>query len=175
MSPAFLFFMSFLLVVLIFAVDRDAAAGAAQSTTSVKTWLLQKLKIKSGDFTRKPRFVWSNPIAWREAKTKASAAKASLVRYGFILAGLIGAIALVVMFSHEQLQGDYISPSSFDPSTRTLAILGETKATTFTVGRTIAVTLNKQAAGRSKGSTPVVHGPLCRRSAKADHSARRRS
>ena len=30
--------------------------------------------------SRKPRTVWSNPIAWREAKTKASAAKASLSR-----------------------------------------------------------------------------------------------
>ena len=59
----------------------------AQSTTSIKTWVLQQLHIKSADLTRKPRSVWHNPIAWREAKTKASAAKASLLRYGFIAAG----------------------------------------------------------------------------------------
>ena len=43
----------------------------AQSTTSIKTLVLQKLRISTGDRTRKPRVVWSNPIAWREARTKA--------------------------------------------------------------------------------------------------------
>ena len=62
-------------------------------TVSLKTWVLQKLKITSGDRTRKPRYVWSNPIAWREAKTKASAARASVMRYGFMAAGILGALA----------------------------------------------------------------------------------
>ena len=39
------------------------------------------------------------PIAWREAKTKASAAKASALRYGFIAVGLIGALVLVYLFA----------------------------------------------------------------------------
>ena len=71
----------------------------AQSTTSIKTLILQKLKISTGDRTRKPRLVWSNPIAWREAKTKASAAKASVLRIGFIVLGLVVAIALLVQYS----------------------------------------------------------------------------
>ena len=53
----------------------------------------------AGARSRKPRTVWSNPIAWREAKTKASAARASLLRYGFIAAGLVGAVVLVYRFS----------------------------------------------------------------------------
>src|SRR5947209_16105604 len=44
----------------------------AQSTTSIKTLVLQKLHLASSDNTRKPRAVWSNPIAWREAKDRKS-------------------------------------------------------------------------------------------------------
>src|SRR5947209_15242217 len=85
----------------------------AQSTTSIKTLVLQKLHLASGDNTRKPRAVWSNPIAWREAKTKASAARASMLRYGFIAAGMVGAVVLVIMFSHERVEGAYITPFSY--------------------------------------------------------------
>src|SRR3954447_13951786 len=63
----------------------------AQSTLSLKGMVLQKLHISKGEKRRKPRYVWQNPIAWREAKTKASATRASILRYGFITAGLIGA------------------------------------------------------------------------------------
>jgi hypothetical protein len=100
-----MFFVSFVLVMPSIVLLRRMA----QSTVSPKTWLLQKLNISKGDRTRKPRNVWSNPIAWREAKTKASAARASIVRYGFIAAGIIGAIVLVVLYSRENLEGNYIS------------------------------------------------------------------
>src|SRR6185437_6007208 len=73
-------------------------------------------------------------------------ARASVIRYGFIVAGLIGAITLVVMFSHEQIQGEYIERTSFDPNTRTLAVMGSTKATTYVVAPNIAVTLDKKSA-----------------------------
>jgi ABC-type Na+ efflux pump permease subunit len=63
--------------------------------------VLQKLHLSKGEKRRKPRYVWQNPIAWREAKTKASAARASFLRYGFIAAGLIGALSLVWMFSRQ--------------------------------------------------------------------------
>src|SRR5688572_8952097 len=105
----------------------------AQSTTSIKTWVLQQLRIKSVDLTRKPRNVWHNPIAWREAKTKASAAKASLLRYGFIAAGMVGAIVLVFLFSREKLEGEYITPSSYNAATRMIAILDGDKAQTYRV------------------------------------------
>jgi len=73
----------------------------AQSTTSIKGWLLQNLRLSKGDRTRKPRPVWHNPIAWREARTKASAARATFLRYGFILLGMIGAVVLLAMHSTE--------------------------------------------------------------------------
>lgn len=49
--------------------------------------------------TQTPRRVWANPIAWREAKTRASAAGRSVMRWVFIGAGIIGGLALLV--AHE--------------------------------------------------------------------------
>jgi ABC-type transport system involved in multi-copper enzyme maturation permease subunit len=95
----------------------------AQSTTSLKGWFLQKIRLSRGDRTRKPRPVWQNPIAWREAKTKASAARATILRYGFILAGMTAAVVLVVLHSSELLPGKYIN-HSFDPVKNTLYIEG---------------------------------------------------
>lgn len=99
----------------------------AQSTTSIKTLIIQKLGITRGDRTRKPRVVWNNPIAWREAKTKASAARASLLRYGFILAGLGGAVAMLVMFATIEPPKikTYIVPSSFNRDANTLAVYND--------------------------------------------------
>src|SRR5262249_38320957 len=93
----FMFFLSFVLVTPSIILLRRMA----QSTLSIKGMVLQKLHLSRGERRRKPRYVWQNPIAWREAKTKASAARASILRYGFIAAGLIGAIVLVWMYSQR--------------------------------------------------------------------------
>jgi ABC-type transport system involved in multi-copper enzyme maturation permease subunit len=95
----------------------------AQSTTSLKSWVLQKIRISKGDRTRKPRSVWHNPIAWREARTKASAARARFLRYGFILLGMIGAVVLLVMHSTELQPRQFIN-NSYDPVKNTLYIEG---------------------------------------------------
>jgi ABC-type transport system involved in multi-copper enzyme maturation permease subunit len=95
----------------------------AQSTTSFRGWALQKLSLSTGDRTRKPRVVWHNPIAWREAKTKASAARASLLRYGFIVMGMTAAIVLLAMHSTELLPRQFIN-HSFDPAKNTLYVEG---------------------------------------------------
>jgi hypothetical protein len=126
-SPAsfyigFMFFLSFVLVMPSIALLRRMA----QTTMSFRAWLLQKIRVTSGDRTKKPRFVWHNPIAWREAKTKASAARASIMRYGFIAAGLLGASFLVVMFATPTAQpAKYIERGSFNAEFNTLFIHGE--------------------------------------------------
>lgn len=48
----------------------------------------------SGEKRRKPRHVWRNPVAWREATTRASAASQGIMRYFFVLGGLIVAFVL---------------------------------------------------------------------------------
>jgi len=95
----------------------------AQSTTSFKGWVLQKLLLSTGARTRKPRAVWHNPIAWREAKTKASAAKATALRYGFIVTGMTAAVVLLAMHSTEMSPRQFID-HSFDPAKNTLYIEG---------------------------------------------------
>src|SRR5438552_1074273 len=114
----FMFALSFVLVTPSIVVLRRLA----QSTVSLKTWVLQKLNIVKGDRTRKPRYVWSNPIAWREAKTKASAARASMLRYGFMGAGVVGALALVFLYSSVNEPAKYVSGDSYNPSTRTMVV-----------------------------------------------------
>jgi len=95
----------------------------AQSTSSLKGWFLQKIHLSRGDRSRRPRSVWHNPIAWREAKTKASAARATFLRYGFIVLGMTGAIVLLVWHSTELAPGKFIN-HSYDPMKNTLYIEG---------------------------------------------------
>jgi ABC-type transport system involved in multi-copper enzyme maturation permease subunit len=116
----------------------------AQSTTSMKTWVLKKLHVSKGDTRRKPRYVWANPIAWREAKTKASAARASVMRYGFMAAGIIGALVLVILFAQKQDPGKYITEDSYDSGRQTLTILEGDKADTYKVSPATLVTFNGQ-------------------------------
>jgi ABC-type transport system involved in multi-copper enzyme maturation permease subunit len=123
-SPAsfyvgFMFFLSFAMMVPSILLLRRLA----QSTTSIKGWVLQKVHLSKGDRTRKPRSVWHNPIAWREAKTKGSAARATFLRYGFIVLGMTGAVVLLVMHSTEESPKQFIN-HSYDPSKNTLYIEG---------------------------------------------------
>jgi ABC-type transport system involved in multi-copper enzyme maturation permease subunit len=118
----------------------------AQSTTSLKVWILKKLHVSKGETRRKPRYVWANPIAWREAKTKASAARASFMRYGFMAAGLVGALILVILFSQQQVVGKYITAASYDSIRQTLTIIEGDKAETFKVSPATLVTYKGENA-----------------------------
>ena len=119
------FFITFMFVlsVALMAPSIVFLRRLAQSTTSFKGWILQKVHLSKGDRTRKPRVVWQNPIAWREAKTKASAARATVLRYSFIILGMAGAVTLVVMHSTEVKPPQYID-HSYDPNKNTLYIEG---------------------------------------------------
>ena len=117
---SFMFFLSFVLVSPSIVLLRRLA----QSHTSVRSWVLQKLRLSTGDKNRPPRSVWHNPIAWREAKTKASAARATFLRYGFIVSGVVGALVLVNRFATHSAPPypDYIDTTSFNPNTQTLSV-----------------------------------------------------
>jgi ABC-type transport system involved in multi-copper enzyme maturation permease subunit len=119
----------------------------AQSTTSLRSWFFQLIRVSKGDRSRKPRPVWHNPIAWREAKTKASAARATVLRYGFIIAGMIGAVVLVVMHSTEEKPPMYIDHSSFDNTKNTLYIDGSNKPE-MVVASNVQVRINQNDASQ---------------------------
>jgi ABC-type transport system involved in multi-copper enzyme maturation permease subunit len=133
----------------------------AQSTVSPKAWVLQKLHVATADRRRKPRGVWNNPIAWREAKTKASAARASFLRYGFIIAGLVGALAMVVMFAQKKDIQQFITPGSYNAADQTIYITGGQGAGTYAVDPNITkITLNgKDASLPALSDKYVVKSP----------------
>jgi len=139
-----MFVLSFLLVTPSIIFLRKLA----QSTLSMRSWVLQKLHLSKGATTRKPRFVWGNPIAWREAKTKASAARATLVRYGFMLGGVAGAIVLLVMYSSTQTPAMSIGRNSYDSNSGTFTVYTPDAARTYEirVNVPVDVKVNGQAA-----------------------------
>jgi ABC-type Na+ efflux pump permease subunit len=112
-----MFFLSFVLVTPSILVLRRLA----QTNLTLKAAILQKLHLSSGDKTRKPRHVWGNPIAWREAKTKASANRAVLLRYGFMLAGIAAVIVLMVLSNRRLPVTTYVA-SGYNAAERTVVV-----------------------------------------------------
>lgn len=70
----------------------------------------------NGELTRKPRRVWHNPVAWREARTRASFAGRGAMQYVIVIVGL--ACAGVLLVSHV---ADW---EWFDPSELRLWLTG---------------------------------------------------
>jgi ABC-type transport system involved in multi-copper enzyme maturation permease subunit len=111
----------------------------AQSTVSLRSWVLTKLHVSKGSTLRKPRFVWSNPIAWREAKTRASAARATLLRYGFMLLGVAGAVFLLVLYSTTKTPATYIDRTSYDAAAGAFTVYGAESATNYEIRANVPV------------------------------------
>ncbi|MCY2951240.1 MAG: ABC transporter permease subunit [Planctomycetota bacterium] len=115
----FTFVFSFVLVI----PSIVALRRLAQSSRTLQQWFLQLIHLSTGDSTRKPRRVWTNPIAWREAKTKASATRAVALRYGFMVLGIAGAIVLLVLSSTLETPSQVIGANGYDPAKGTVLIV----------------------------------------------------
>lgn len=111
----------------------------AQTTISPKAWLMTRVGLSRADRTRAPRVVWSNPIAWREAKTKGSATQATVIRWGFVVLGLIGAGVVLVGYAQEQEVRRYTSMSAYDREGQAITIFEDGKAPQFAVPPNIIV------------------------------------
>lgn len=120
--PAFMLLLSGLLVLpSIFFLRR-----MAQSTRSWGQKVLGWIPIRAMQATRRPRSVWRNPIAWREGRTKASSARASIIRYAFAIFGVGGAAVLVWLYASEpNPPAKFIQPGSYNATANTLFINGE--------------------------------------------------
>ncbi len=74
--------------------------GAREGEMTWWTRVLQRVGLGAnraiGERRRKPTRVWNNPIAWREATTRASAASSGVTRYGLIIGGLLAALAILI-------------------------------------------------------------------------------
>jgi ABC-type transport system involved in multi-copper enzyme maturation permease subunit len=74
--------------------------GTREGEENLWTRLAANFRFKRrGASTRKPHQVWSNPVAWREAVTRASAMSRGLGRYLVVGCGLIGAVVLLVYYA----------------------------------------------------------------------------
>lgn len=80
--------------------------GAKTGETTFWTTLTDRFRRQPlGELTRTPRTVWANPVAWREAKTRA-ASSGGIIRWVTILGGLIASIALFYYFIKGELSAN---------------------------------------------------------------------
>lgn len=83
-------------------VRRGAKTGEMTFWISLKDRFRRQ---KSGELTRPPRTVWANPVAWREAKTRASSS-GGIIRWVTILGGLIASMTLFYLFTTGELSAN---------------------------------------------------------------------
>ncbi|MFQ5806164.1 MAG: hypothetical protein ACE5I3_06930, partial [Phycisphaerae bacterium] len=95
----------------------------------------------SGERRQKPRRVWKNPIAWREASTRASAAGRSAMRWLFIVGGIL--VGIILLIAHENawwgldpnkpgLTRDWLTAMTWIELAVILLVVTNTAATTLT-------------------------------------------
>ena len=84
--------LAFILTILsVLFVRRGAKTGEPTLIGTVAEWLTGR---RFGQRTRTPRTVWTNPVAWREAKTRS--AGGSPLRWGLIVGGLVASLLVFV-------------------------------------------------------------------------------
>ncbi|MGN6505735.1 MAG: ABC transporter permease, partial [Tepidisphaeraceae bacterium] len=152
--PTFMLTLSAVLVLPSIVVLRRVAQSSFSLRQTLARWV--PLRIIRG--TRAPRTVWMNPIAWREARTKSSAARASITRYGFILLGLIGAgVVLVLYVTESKPPTAYIQAGSYDPGAGSLHVLGENQTYGITPATRVTVDGSPESQDRLFGRYEVLN------------------
>lgn len=88
-----------LIVLSMFFVRRGIKTG---EPTFFSDFFARFRRVPAGERTRPPRHVWANPVAWREACTRASGGR--LFRWIIVLAGLVSAIGVLVYYLSGRLK-----------------------------------------------------------------------
>ena len=110
---------AFMVLVSLMYVRRGAKEGERTWGRAIAERLLPQRVM--GERRRKPRNVWRNPIAWREAATRASAGGRSILRLLFIIAGYAAGAALLISYQSGALGP--MSPASAAGSMTTAAAI----------------------------------------------------
>jgi ABC-type transport system involved in multi-copper enzyme maturation permease subunit len=84
-----------ILISLIF-VRRGSKEGETTFLSRIRGLIVRRQD--DGDIRRRPRRVWRNPIAWREAATRASAGGRSALRWVFAGAGMLAGVVLLIAY-----------------------------------------------------------------------------
>ena len=152
--PAFMLTLSVVLVIPSIVLLRRMAQT---SQGILKQTLIRLIPIRSLRAAKKPRTVWNNPIAWREARTKASAARASVTRYGFITLGLCGAVVVLYLYNAQAAAPrNFLQAGSYDSRNGTLHVLGENQTYNITPASTVRLDGTEVATQRLVGRYEVV-------------------
>ncbi|MCG3125468.1 MAG: hypothetical protein CHACPFDD_00291 [Phycisphaerae bacterium] len=86
-------------IALIIGSHFNVRRTASQSDSSLVQRVLARFThAPIGEVRRKPRRVWNNPIAWREAATRGSAAGRSRLRWAFLVVAVAAAFGLLIAF-----------------------------------------------------------------------------
>jgi ABC-type transport system involved in multi-copper enzyme maturation permease subunit len=118
--------------------------GAKEGEVTLLARLLQALLPRGArSERRKPRRVWRNPIAWREATTRASAGGRSLLRLLFNAAGLACGLALLIAY-HGGTWGSGPAATAGVRAWLTPLVWMELAVILFVVTSTAATTLTRE-------------------------------
>jgi len=83
-----------------FVAVTGAGGGGAAGEGGVPPWYRRMLGLgAAGAQTRPVRWVWNNPIAWREAAARNATMWRILARWAFVIAGAAFGVMLVVVFA----------------------------------------------------------------------------
>jgi ABC-type transport system involved in multi-copper enzyme maturation permease subunit len=85
-----------MILVSLFFVRRGAKEGEATIFTRIRDFFVRRPQ--NGQLRKKPRRVWRNPIAWREAATRASAGGRSTLRWAFAVGGIVAGVILLIAY-----------------------------------------------------------------------------
>jgi ABC-type transport system involved in multi-copper enzyme maturation permease subunit len=75
---------------------KGSKEGESNFFSRLKAVVVRK---EAGERRQKPRHVWHNPIAWREAVTRGSAAGRSTMRYVFMGLGVLAGFVLLIAYN----------------------------------------------------------------------------
>jgi len=93
--------------------------GAKEGEPTITSRLLERFskQVRERDERRrKPKRVWANPVAWREANTKASAGVSGLMRWTMIVCGIIASIVILIyLINGSPITREDGTISNFDP------------------------------------------------------------
>ena len=87
--------LSLLMVTFSMFFVRSGAKEGEPTLLNKLTARFRRRPADAGERRRKPHKVWANPLAWREATTRASAASSVVSRYGMLIGGAV--VALVIL------------------------------------------------------------------------------
>ncbi len=89
-----------LILVSLFFVRRSTKEGESNFWTKIRSRFVRG---GNGERHRTPRVVWRNPVAWREAATRASALSRGFLTYVLVGGGLLTAILLLAYYGTGDL------------------------------------------------------------------------